>query len=80
MIVAITLNPDLDRRVQEKLATGLYRSVDDVLSAALRALDDEEQTIAAINEGYEDFKAGRYESWEKSDAEFRKKHGIQKAE
>jgi predicted transcriptional regulator len=74
--MTITLNPDLDRRVQEKLASGLYKSVEHVLSAALKALDAEEETIAAIAEGYEDFKAGRYESWEKSDAEFRKKHGI----
>jgi putative addiction module CopG family antidote len=78
--MAITLNPELDRRVQEKLATGLYQSVDHVLSAALKALDDEEQTLAAIAEGYEDVKAGRFESWEKSDAEFRKKHGIPEAE
>jgi len=78
--MAITLNSELDRRVQEKLATGLYKSADHVLSAALRALDEEEQTIAAIAEGNADFEAGRYQSWEESDAEFRKKHGIPKAE
>jgi putative addiction module CopG family antidote len=76
--MAITINPELDRRIQEKLATGLYKSVDDVLSAALRALDEEEQTIAAIAEGNADFEAGRYETWEEADAEFRKKHGIPK--
>jgi putative addiction module CopG family antidote len=74
--MAITLNPELDRRVQEKLATGNYESVDHVLSAALRALDHEEQTIAAIAEGYEDIQAGRFESWDAADAEFRKKHGL----
>jgi putative addiction module CopG family antidote len=78
--MAITLNPELDRRVKEKLATGMYQSADEVLSAALRALDDEEQTIAAVKEGYEDFKAGRCKSWEESDAEFREKYGIPKAE
>jgi putative addiction module CopG family antidote len=78
--MAITLNPEIDRRVQEKLATGLYQSVDHVLSAALRALDEEEETIAAIAEGNADFEAGRYEDWETSDAEFRKKHGIPKVE
>jgi predicted transcriptional regulator len=74
--MTITLNDELGRKVNAKLATGLYESVDHVLCAALQALDHEEQTIAAITEGYEDFKAGRYESWEKSDAEFRKKHGL----
>ena len=78
--MTITLNAELDRLIQEKLATGLYKSVDHVLSAALRALDEEEETIAAINEGNADFEAGRYEDWETSDAEFRKKHGIPKSE
>ncbi len=74
--MSITLNPDLDRRVQEKLATGQYKSADDVLSAALKALDHEEETIAAIAEGYEDIQTGRCESWEKADADFRYKHGL----
>jgi len=74
--MVITLNPDLDRRIQEKLASGLYQSPEHVLSAALRALDHEVRTLAAIAEGYADFKAGRYESWDNAAAEFRKKHGI----
>jgi predicted transcriptional regulator len=78
--MTITLNSDNQRRVQEKLAGGLYQSVDDLLSAALRALDEEEQTIAAIAEGYEDFRAGRCQSWEDADAEFRRRHGIPKSE
>jgi putative addiction module CopG family antidote len=78
--MAIMLNPELDRRVQEKLASGMYQSADEVLSAALRALDEEEETIAAVKEGYEDFKAGRYKPWEESDAEFRGKYNIPKVE
>ncbi len=74
--MTISLSPELDRLLHEKLASGNYESVEHVLSAALKALNAEEQTIAAITEGYEDFKAGRFETWEKSDAEFRKKHGI----
>jgi putative addiction module CopG family antidote len=80
MQMTITLNAELDRRVREKLASGLYQSVDDVLCAAMRALDDDEQTIAEVKESYEDYKAGRYETWEKSDADFRAKHGIPKGE
>jgi putative addiction module CopG family antidote len=74
--MTITLNPELDRLVHQKIASGMYKSVEHVLAAALKALDAEEETIAAIAEGYEDVKAGRYESWEKADAEFRAKHGI----
>jgi predicted transcriptional regulator len=71
--MSITLNPELDRLVQEKLATGLYKSADHVLAAVLHALDHEEATVAAIAEGYEDIQAGRFESWETADADFRKK-------
>jgi predicted transcriptional regulator len=74
--MAITLNPELDRRVQEKLATGLYTSAEQVLAAALQALDHEEQTVAAITEGYEDIETGRCEPWETADAAFRRKHGL----
>jgi putative addiction module CopG family antidote len=74
--MAITLSDELERRVHERLATGLYQSVDDVLFAAMRALNEEEQTIAAIAEGFEDFEAGRFQPLEQADAEFRRKHGI----
>jgi putative addiction module CopG family antidote len=74
--MTITLNAELDRRVQEKLASGRYESAEHVLVAALRALDQEEETLAAIAEGYEDVFSGRCESLEKADAEFRKKHGL----
>lgn len=74
--MTISLSPELDRLLHEKLVSGNYESVEQVLATALKALDAEEQTFAAITEGYEDFKAGRFETWEKSDAEFRNKHGI----
>ena len=74
--MTISLTPELDHLLNEKLASGLYGSVEEVLKAALRALSEEEQTIAAITEGNEDFLAGRYCSLEESDAEFRKKHGL----
>ena len=74
--MTISLTPELDRVLKEKLASGQYGSVEEVLAAAFRALNDEEETIAAVLEGNADFEAGRYRSLEDSDAEFRKKHGI----
>jgi putative addiction module CopG family antidote len=74
--MTISLSPELDRVLQEKLASGRYGSVEEVLAAAFRALNDEDETIAAVLEGNADFEAGRYRSLEESDAEFRKKHGI----
>ncbi|MEX2307572.1 MAG: type II toxin-antitoxin system ParD family antitoxin [Pirellulales bacterium] len=74
--MSISLTPDLYRQVQERLATGIYRSEEEVLQAALRALDAEEQTLAAIAEGYADFEAGRTRPFDEADAEFRNRHGL----
>lgn len=74
--MSISLTPDLTRLIQEKLATGAYRTEEEVLQAALRALDAQEQTIAAIAEGYSDFEAGRVRSFEEADQEFRERHGL----
>jgi putative addiction module CopG family antidote len=78
--MTISLTPELDRVLKEKLASGRYASVEDVLTAAFRALNEEEETIAAVMEGNADFEAGRYQILEEADAEFRKKYGIPFAE
>jgi antitoxin ParD1/3/4 len=74
--MTISLSPELDQYLQEKLASGRYQSVEEVLRAAFRALSEEEETLAAISEGYEDFLAGRYRPLDEADAEFRQKHGL----
>jgi putative addiction module CopG family antidote len=74
--MTISLTPELDRVLKEKLASGRYGSIEEVLAAAFRALDDEDETIAAVLEGNADYEAGRYRPLEVTDAEFRKKHGI----
>lgn len=72
----ISLTPELQRLVEVKVAQGLYRTDEEVLRAAMQALDAQEQTLAAIAEGYSDFRAGRYRSFEEVDAEFRQRHGL----
>ena len=74
--MTISLTPELDQVLKEKLASGRYASVEEVLTAAFRALDEEEETIAAVLEGNADFEAGRYRTLEEADAEFRAKYGI----
>jgi putative addiction module CopG family antidote len=39
------LSEDLERRIQEKVDSGLYRSADEVLSTALRVLDERDQDL-----------------------------------
>lgn len=72
----ISITPDLERIIREKLASGSYASEEEVLQAALKALDAEEVSVAAIAEGYADFQAGRYRSFDEADAEFRQRKGL----
>ena len=72
----ISLTPELNRLVQDKLALGIYRSEEEVLQAALQALDAQEQTLTAIAEGYTDFQAGRHRPFDVADVEFRKRHNL----
>jgi predicted transcriptional regulator len=78
--MGMSLPPDLDRLVQVKLALGVYRSEEEVLRAALGALDAQEETLAAISAGYADFEAGRYRLLDEADAEFRQQHNLPSAQ
>ena len=68
--------PALDRLVREELATGTYRSEDDVLVEAMQALRDRDEAIAGIREGLSDLDAGRVRPLGDVDAQLRTKHGI----
>ena len=68
--------PDVSLRVKSQLARGVYQTEDDVLRAAMTALEREHENFAAIQAGIDDMEAGRYRSFAQIDAEFRKKHNI----
>lgn len=72
----MSLTPEFERLVEGKLALGVYRSKEEVLHAAFQALDAQEETLAAIAEGYADFQAVRYRDLAEADADFRKRHGL----
>jgi hypothetical protein len=74
--MAFSLPPALDQWVQQKLATGRYDSAEAVLLAACDALDEHEQTVAGIQEGNDDYLAGRYKTLGDADATFRRQHNI----
>ena len=78
--MTITLTPQLDELVSSKLATGKYKSVEHVLTEAMRALNEAEDTLAAITEGYEDVLAGRVYSLEEANEEFYRTNGKPPAE
>lgn len=68
--------PEIDRLVRDRLSSGLYTSEDEVLLEAMLALQDRDETIAAVREGLADMEAGRVRTLQDVDAEMRKKHGI----
>jgi len=74
--MAYPFPPMLDQLVREELATGAYRSEDDVLVEAMQALRDRDEAIAGIREGLSDLDAGRVRSLGEVDAELRTKHAI----
>lgn len=68
--------PDVDSRVKRQLATGSYHSEDDVLRAAMTALEHEHDDLEAIQSGIADMEAGRFRPFSEIDAEFRRRHNI----
>ena len=68
--------PDVGQRIQNQLELGLYQSEDDVLRAAMSALEREHGDLAAIAAGIEDMEAGRYRPFADINVEFRQKHNI----
>ena len=50
--------PDVQRAIDARLARGKYATPDDVLRDALRALDDEDEEVAAIREAIDDWQQG----------------------
>lgn len=71
------LPPDLLRQLRERLATGQYTSEDDVLREALRALERQDEDIAAVKEAIADMETGdRGKPFDEFVDEFRRKHDI----
>ena len=75
---------DVQKLIQEQMCAGNYRSEDDLLRDALRALGEQRQSIIdedpvvieGIRRGLADMEAGRGRPFEEFDAEFRAKHNI----
>ncbi len=70
------LPPDLEQQVKDYLASGQYRTAEDVVREAFRALADEQTALGDIRHGIEDLDAGRGRPLSDIDAEIRKKHNI----
>ncbi len=77
----ITLSPEAEKVVNERVQNGDYASASEVVEDALRALEawkvrDYEEAVAGIRRGIEAADAGRTTSLEDFEREMRAKHGI----
>jgi putative addiction module CopG family antidote len=50
--------PDIQERIREQMASGHYGSEDDLLRDALRALDEENEDLAAVQNAIFEWHAG----------------------
>ncbi len=70
------LSPVIDELVQERLATGKYRSREEVLVEALRQLAEHDQTIADLEQSAADEAAGRVRDAEEVFREIEAKYKL----
>ena len=68
--------PNVSQRVRVQIEQGLFPMEDDVLRAAMTALEREEKDLAAIAAGTEDMEAGRYRPFTQIDATIPREHII----
>jgi Arc/MetJ-type ribon-helix-helix transcriptional regulator len=67
---------DLHERMNALLQTGPYASEEDVLRAAVAALEERNADLTAIQQGIDDMEIGRYRPVEEFNVEFRKRNQI----
>jgi Arc/MetJ-type ribon-helix-helix transcriptional regulator len=73
----ITLKPETQRRVQDRLETGQYSSADEVVEAALNALDElqspvlNDQALDAIDRAEDQIESGQVRDWNDVREDFR---------
>ena len=70
------MNALVVRLIEEHMASGHYRSEDDLLVDALAALDARQIELAAIQEGIEDMEAGRVQPLDTIVDSIRAKHAF----
>jgi Arc/MetJ-type ribon-helix-helix transcriptional regulator len=70
--MAVAFSPEIQRLIDQNMATGLYSSEEDVLQAALHVLSDYHATIADIRQGMIDYEQGRGEPLSQAMADIRR--------
>ncbi len=68
---------DVQERVNALLETGRFASEEEILRAAITALEEQNAELMAIQGGVIDMENGRYQPFADFDVEFRKRNQIE---
>jgi Arc/MetJ-type ribon-helix-helix transcriptional regulator len=74
--MSLTIPADVQQRVSVLLQTRRYASEEEILRAALLALEEQNADLTAIQSGIDDMANGRYRPFADFDAEFRERNQI----
>ena len=72
--MSLMIPADVQERVKALLGTGRFASEEEILRAAVAALEEQNADLTAIQGGINDMEAGRYRSFADFDADFHKRH------
>ena len=76
--MAISLSPETQKLIEDRMSRDGYPTADDVVRAALELLDQhdglDEETLAAIERGEQEIERGEYRDWQVVEAELRRKY------
>ena len=75
--MSLVIPADIQERVNALLETGRYSSEEDILRAAVSALEEQDADLAAIQRGIDDMVTGRTRPFADFDADFRRRNQIE---
>jgi Arc/MetJ-type ribon-helix-helix transcriptional regulator len=75
--MSLMIQADVQQRMNALFRTGLYGSEEEILRAAVTALEERNADLAAIKSGVNDMENSRYRPFAEFDAEYRKRNQIE---
>ena len=75
--MSLIIPADVQKRVNALLRTGRYASEEEILRAAVAALEEQNADLTAIQAGIKDMENGRYRPFADFNAEFRERNQIE---
>lgn len=76
--MSLTIPADVQQRMKALLGTGRYASEEEILRAAVGALEDQNADLAAIQGAINDMENGRCRPFAAFDADFRERNQVEK--